>query len=450
MLYIIHCGIQFLDSIKLYCENDESEKVIIPHNDALTDNDAELNENHVVTQTYANGAQVVDRLEDPSESEDDDVCVETLPKTDGGLTGRTVEKYICTCKDQSDGCSKVLFKSSGTEEVNTVLQISSETEQVNKVSPESVAIEGVNKVKDTSSAADEGISKLTTEGDTSQTREGTNMIDCNFSAKNKTKIRNSTIIKDSTSMALAKPHHTTSKCSNSKPDIFPCLVNHSGITIRITGADSIESLDSESSKNDSYTNGNQDCFGDVQNCQPNTTVRAHSGKCRDNSFTAQNQFFILRGTKTSPKIRSQKQNKIFEPVSLNRNSPNKTINEKYITNQNAKLKTEQSTQANLEHISTKTKTSSKNTSSKSKEEERLYYKSNCCMPTRKIRPKSCVEKGSTKVRANTRPTTAPVNRTCCQWGEPHLPEYNGLRSEYGLSAEQLMERKRFAPSYFEK
>ncbi|KAK6633925.1 hypothetical protein RUM44_004532 [Polyplax serrata] len=39
-----------------------------------------------------------------------------------------------------------------------------------------------------------------------------------------------------------------------------------------------------------------------------------------------------------------------------------------------------------------------------------------------------------------RPNTAPIRRTCCVI-KSYLPQYNGLRSEYGLSAEQLEERK---------
>lgn len=43
-----------------------------------------------------------------------------------------------------------------------------------------------------------------------------------------------------------------------------------------------------------------------------------------------------------------------------------------------------------------------------------------------------------------RPATAPGGRKFCdcKWPRVKLPEYNGLRSEYGLSAEQLCERKR--------
>ncbi|KAL1139720.1 hypothetical protein AAG570_006698 [Ranatra chinensis] len=47
-----------------------------------------------------------------------------------------------------------------------------------------------------------------------------------------------------------------------------------------------------------------------------------------------------------------------------------------------------------------------------------------------------------------RPRTAPTSashhahRTCTAWRPELLPQYNGLRSEYGLTAEQLQERKR--------
>ena len=42
-----------------------------------------------------------------------------------------------------------------------------------------------------------------------------------------------------------------------------------------------------------------------------------------------------------------------------------------------------------------------------------------------------------------RPSTAPVKRACCKMGiMTKLPVYNGLRSEYGLSREQLLEREK--------
>lgn len=69
----------------------------------------------------------------------------------------------------------------------------------------------------------------------------------------------------------------------------------------------------------------------------------------------------------------------------------------------------------------------------------------CCSNNKKLnRPKSCIEKKNMQISStvSARPFTAPVRRMCCQLGHPRLPEYNGLRSEYGLSAEQLQERKR--------
>ncbi|XP_073978777.1 uncharacterized protein isoform X2 [Rhodnius prolixus] len=44
---------------------------------------------------------------------------------------------------------------------------------------------------------------------------------------------------------------------------------------------------------------------------------------------------------------------------------------------------------------------------------------------------------------NQRPSTAPTKRHCCNyWDQTKLPEYNGLKSEYGLTAEQILQRKR--------
>lgn len=57
------------------------------------------------------------------------------------------------------------------------------------------------------------------------------------------------------------------------------------------------------------------------------------------------------------------------------------------------------------------------------------------------------QKKSEKAASETdtaRPSTSPGKRVCFknQWAYAKLPSYNGLRSEYGLSAEQLQERKK--------
>lgn len=62
----------------------------------------------------------------------------------------------------------------------------------------------------------------------------------------------------------------------------------------------------------------------------------------------------------------------------------------------------------------------------------------------KRRPNSCPEHQSRQLHDVKRPLTAPActRRKCCTWDPSRLPEYNGLRSEYGLSEEQLLERRR--------
>lgn len=56
------------------------------------------------------------------------------------------------------------------------------------------------------------------------------------------------------------------------------------------------------------------------------------------------------------------------------------------------------------------------------------------------RPKSSFCRRKMEGNGN-RPNTAPSRRSCCII-KSDLPNYNGLKSEYGLSAEQLQERKR--------
>ncbi|RZF35034.1 hypothetical protein LSTR_LSTR009626 [Laodelphax striatellus] len=69
-----------------------------------------------------------------------------------------------------------------------------------------------------------------------------------------------------------------------------------------------------------------------------------------------------------------------------------------------------------------------------------------CKHAEKERPKSSVvdRRRSQESAVVERPVTAPVaQRKCCPlWAQGRLPDYNGLHSEYGLSAEQLQERKR--------
>ncbi|XP_039276676.1 myb-like protein O isoform X2 [Nilaparvata lugens] len=76
-----------------------------------------------------------------------------------------------------------------------------------------------------------------------------------------------------------------------------------------------------------------------------------------------------------------------------------------------------------------------------------------CKQADKERPKSSVDRRkSSEWAVDSRPVTAPVVGVgagvqrrgcgCAVWAQGRLPDYNGLHSEYGLSAEQLQQRKR--------
>lgn len=231
---------------------------------------------------------------------------------------------------------------------------------------------------------------------------------------------------------------------------YPCAGNHSGITIRITGADSIESVESESTESEVQIIEKYNC----QNMQlkqdgnyfPLSIVKNQNKVSKEMTFKVTKQTFILRGTKTTQNVRSPKLSHKEYRRSHQHLPKEESDKDELKVSKKTKEKTERSSSAKRDK--TTSKTNSKATSAKSKAlEEMTNLKSEKCAECsdggqKKVRPKSCLEKGSVRVRPGNRPVTAPAKRPCCQWGQPHLPEYNGLRSEYGLSAEQLVERKR--------
>lgn len=246
--------------------------------------------------------------------------------------------------------------------------------------------------------------------------------------------------------------HNTQESHKKNTSYYPCAGNHSGITIRITGADSIESVESESTESEVQIIEKYNCqnlqLKQDSNYFPLSIVKNQNKVSKEMTFKVTKQTFILRGTKTTQNIRSPKlSNKEFRRSQHHLPKEDSDKDELKLSKKN-KEKTERSSSAKRDKTPSKTKINSKPMSTKSKSlEEMANMKSEKCTECsdggqRKVRPKSCLEKGSVRVRPGNRPVTAPAKRPCCQWGQPHLPEYNGLRSEYGLSAEQLMERKR--------
>lgn len=402
------------DSIKS-CEDDESEKESLLQNSLKnkTESCLQLKGNHLVPQNAANKVLVTitpkKEEQDHSESESEDVCIGTLRKTEDQST-LSKEKDAQQNADETD-YNILVLKKNDTE-------------------------------------IDEEEAVKTNKSEEAQAQDTKNPNHLNITENDKF-LENDNVIVDHSNEINDTQMNSAKHNQNNAPDLFPRLVNHSGITIRITGADSIESIDSESSENEVQIFENDGSFCDIigfkqGNTFPHSKVRIHSAKRKDTTITAQNQTFILRGTKTSTSVRSPKQNRKFDHGQLQKSCSNTVGNENMLNNNKHNVTKQKTEQLKVDKSPSKVKSNSKNLSFKSKEEENRIVSNNndCVTNLRKSRPKSCIEKESVKVKTNTRPMTAPVKRSCCPYGHPHLPEYNGLRSEYGLSAEQLLERKR--------
>lgn len=68
------------------------------------------------------------------------------------------------------------------------------------------------------------------------------------------------------------------------------------------------------------------------------------------------------------------------------------------------------------------------------------HKSDISAPKPSSKPNPVIKRNTV---VDPRPSTAPAKRMCCKIGVvTKLPAYNGLRSEYGLSEEQLLEREK--------
>ncbi|XP_046677417.1 uncharacterized protein LOC124365479 [Homalodisca vitripennis] len=418
------------DSIKSY-DDDESEKesLLQTSNKQKSELVLELKGNNLQPQNHANKVIVtltpkreeskptkIIEVED-HESESEDVCVGTIKKID-----------------------EPVKESDGTETLD-----SKQCEETNEDTGETETVE---------SEEDKEPVLATTDSN--------NEIEVNTFSENKTNcLEESSILKcndkeskndDNCEESVVYPETLDHKYNSYKNtnNFYPCLKNHSGITIRITGADSIESVESESSNNELEIVENCDDYQNMLEYQQESTF-ALSKYMRNNNIRTQEiaikkkQTFILKGTKSPQNVRSPRPSKKFDIGPPLKPHTKNVGTEKvlHVSKQNLQTnKTEKSLSKEDKNISKPKPVSNMSPKSKSIE-DKLNSKTDDGFPfPKKVRPKSCVEKESAKVKPTTRPVTAPVKRSCCQWGQPHLPEYNGLRSEYGLSAEQLMERKR--------
>ncbi|KAG8285288.1 hypothetical protein J6590_083384 [Homalodisca vitripennis] len=418
------------DSIKSY-DDDESEKesLLQTSNKQKSELGLELKGNNLQPQNHANKVIVtvtpkreeskptkIIEVED-HESESEDVCVGTIKKIDEPVK-------------ESDGTETLDSKQ--CEETN---EDTGETETVESEEDK----EPILATKDSNNE----IEVKTFSENKTNCLEESSILKCNDKeSKNDDNCEESVVYPE-----ILDHKYNSYKNTN---NFYPCLKNHSGITIRITGADSIESVESESSNNELDIVENCDDYQNMLEYQQESTF-ALSKYLRNKNIRTQEiaikkkQTFILKGTKSPQNVRSPRPSKKFDVGPPLKPHTKNVGTEKvlHVSKQNLQTNKTEKSLSKEDKNTSKPKPDS-NMSPKSKSiEDKLNSKTDDGFPfPKKVRPKSCVEKESAKVKPTTRPVTAPVKRSCCQWGQPHLPEYNGLRSEYGLSAEQLMERKR--------
>lgn len=211
--------------------------------------------------------------------------------------------------------------------------------------------------------------------------------------------------------------------------------NNSGVLIKITGADSFESDVTEFSNQDEIEEEENAVLQEHNLNNECETNNSQISKCNDLPNIEENLIVLKKQSKHVNKTNQ----KMYITCSTDEIKNNCNINNKKLY--------KNLDQTEIKCVSfrkTNSLKKSKSIAKKSKSFE-IDITHNCsvdCSSQKNIeRPKSCVERKKSEKRP-TRPFTAPIQRTCCQWGQPRLPDYNGLRSEYGLSAEQLRERKR--------
>lgn len=367
--------------------------------------------------------------EDQSESESEDVCVGTVSNLKDPVETNEDEEF--------DDASQVVQQSEYDEEELKELEVHKE-EQESSTKEKKLFSRG--KIKNVVTTTK--VTKILTETKTLQSKQKN--ADCEET------------IEESEKLELKEDDKIISNQFPKSSSFYPCLANHTGITIRITGADSIESVDSESTDNEVQIIEKYNYHQSLDMKQDSNYIPIRLSNQNDRSKVTKlqisEQTFILKGIKSNQSIRSPKHNKKLESRQYNKLS-SKTVESGEMlnirTNKQVMNKTEKSESTKIDEHSYKMKNSFYNTSKKPKASEDKKSE-DCLKCVKKVRPKSCVEKGSTKlVMKGLRPVTAPAKRPCCP-PQPHLPEYNGLRSEYGLSAEQLAERKRYdLPVHFQ-
>lgn len=416
------------DSIKS-CEEEESEKESLLQLGAKqkTESNSELKSNYLQPQNPANKVVVTvtspKRKGDESESESEDVCV--------GMVSNLKEIVDTNEDEEFDDAIQVVEQSEYNEEETKELEIYKD-EQESRTKEKKVFSRG--KIRNVVTTTK--VTKLLTETKSLQSKQK------NFDYEEK--------IEEPEKVELKEDYKIISNQLPKSTSVYPCLANHTGITIRITGADSIESVDSESTDNEVQIieKYNYHQSSDMKQQDSNyipIRLSDQNNRSKVTKLQISEQTFILKGIKSNQSIRSPKHNKKLESRQYKKLSSKAEESGEMLnicTNKPVMNKTEKSESTKIDKHSYKMKNSFYHTNNKSKALEEKKSE-DCLKCVKKVRPKSCVEKGSTKVvMKGLRPVTAPAKRPCCP-PQPHLPEYNGLRSEYGLSAEQLAERKRY-------
>lgn len=422
------------DSIKS-CEDEESEKENLLHLGAKQKNESnsELKSNYLQPQNPANKVVVTvtspKRKEDQSESESEDVCVGTVSNLKEPVETNEGEEF--------DEASLVVEQSEYNEEEPKELEIYKEAQESITKEKKQLSKGKIKNVVTTTK-----VTKILTETKSLQSK----LKNADFEEN----------IQESEKLELKEDDKIISNQFPKSTSFYPCLANHTGITIRITGADSIESVDSESTDNEVQIIEKYNYHQNLDMKQDSNYIPIRlsnqNNRSKVTKLQISEQTFILKGVKSNQSIRSPKHNKKLESRQYKKLSSKAEESGEMLnicTNKQVINKTEKSESNKVDKHSYKMKNSFYHTNNKSKALEDKN-REDCLKCVKKVRPKSCVEKGSTKVvMKGLRPVTAPAKRPCCP-PQPHLPEYNGLRSEYGLSAEQLAERKRYdLPIYFQ-
>uniref|UniRef100_A0A1B6DEL4 Uncharacterized protein n=1 Tax=Clastoptera arizonana TaxID=38151 RepID=A0A1B6DEL4_9HEMI len=202
--------------------------------------------------------------------------------------------------------------------------------------------------------------------------------------------------------------------------------NNSGVVIKITSADSFDSEFSTDTSNQEEIEEQGNIILERKNLNDESKIKIGLSDSEESKNVVTEELNKQsKYTKKPSKKQTLNSFNIFKPKVFEKNKNPKQNDYKRVSLNKTEAK-------NGIKLSKKSKSVEIDLSSS--------CSSNCSTHVNIERPKSCVEKSNLE-KKRTRPLTAPTQRTCCQWSQPRLPDYNGLRSEYGLSAEQLKERK---------